>query len=115
LNDFRNPLSSGGNLGEGAMLVLIAKYHVKPGKVPEVLQQLRKIKPLVQANEPGCKLYQVSKSTENDRIVMLYEHYDDDAALKFHRETAHFKEIIEQTVVPMLEKREREFYELVIP
>jgi (4S)-4-hydroxy-5-phosphonooxypentane-2,3-dione isomerase len=97
------------------MLVLIAKYHTKVGKTADVLAELAKMKPLVQANEPGCKCYQVSRSTENDRIVVLYEHYDDDAALEFHRETPHFKTIIENTVVPMLEKREREFYELIIP
>ena len=73
------------------------------------------MRPLVQANEPGCKCYQVSRSTENDRVVILYEQYDDEAALDFHRETPHFKAIIENTVVPMLEKREREFYELIIP
>jgi quinol monooxygenase YgiN len=97
------------------MLVLIAKYHIKPGNTTDVLAELAKMKPLVQANEPGCKGYQVSRSKENDRIVVLYEQYDDDAAVNFHRETPHFKTIIENMVVPMLEKREREFYELIIP
>ena len=69
------------------MLVLIAKYHVKAGKTVDVLAELAKMRPLVQANEPGCKCYQVSRSRENDRIVVLYEQYDDDAALDFHRET----------------------------
>jgi quinol monooxygenase YgiN len=97
------------------MLVLIAKYHIKDGKAPTVLAELAKMRPLVQANEPGCKCYQVSRSTENDRVVILYEQYDDEAAVKFHRETPHFKTIVENTIVPMLEKREREFYELIIP
>ena len=97
------------------MLVLIAKYHVKPGNAPSVLAELKKMKPLVEKNEPGCKFYQVSRSTEHDNIIVLYEHYDDEAALKFHRETPHFKAIIEETIIPKLEKREREFYELIIP
>jgi quinol monooxygenase YgiN len=96
------------------MIVLVAKYHVKPGNVASVLAELEKMKPLVQAHEPGCKLYQVSRSSENENLIMLYEHYVDDAALTAHRATAHFKSIIEETVVPMLEKREREFYRLVI-
>jgi quinol monooxygenase YgiN len=87
---------------------------VRPGNVPSVLAELKKMKPLVQANEPACKLYQVSLSTENDHLVVLYEHYDDEAALKYHRETPHFKAIIEESVIPKLVKREREFYELVI-
>ena len=96
------------------MIVLIAKYHVKPGNVPAVLEQLRKIKPLVEATEPGCKMYQVATSQENENLVVLYEHYVDKDALAAHRETPHFKSIIEGTVIPMLEKREREFYDLQI-
>jgi autoinducer 2-degrading protein len=98
-----------------AMLVLIAKYYVKPGNVASVLTELKKMKPLVDNNEPGCKLYQVSLSSENDDLIVLYEQYDDEAALKYHRETPHFKTIIEETIVPKLLKRERERYELVIP
>jgi (4S)-4-hydroxy-5-phosphonooxypentane-2,3-dione isomerase len=45
---------------------------------------------------------------------MLYEHYVDQAALDAHRATPHFKEIIEGTIIPMLEKRERFFYDLVV-
>ena len=96
------------------MIVLIAKYTTKPGNVPQVLEHLKKMKPLVEADEPGCKFYQVSKSTENDNLILLYEHYVDAAALAAHRETPHFKSIIEGTVIPLLEKRERELYELAI-
>ena len=96
------------------MIVLIAKYTTKPGNVPQVLEHLKKMKPLVEAGEPGCKFYQVSKSTENDSLILLYEHYVDQAALAAHRETPHFKSIIEGTVIPLLEKRERELYELEI-
>ena len=96
------------------MIVLIAKYTTKPGNVPQVLEHLKKMKPLVEAGEPGCKFYQVSKSTENDNLILLYEHYVDAAALAAHRETPHFKSIIEGTVIPLLEKRERELYELAI-
>lgn len=96
------------------MIVLIAKYRTKPGNVPKVLDELQKMKPLVQQSEPGCKFYQVSRSTEDENLIVLYEHYADGAALAAHRETPHFKSIIEGTVIPLLEKRERELYELVI-
>jgi autoinducer 2-degrading protein len=56
----------------------------------------------------------VSRSTESESLLVLYEHYVDEAALKAHRETPHFRSIIEETIIPTLEKREREFYELVI-
>ena len=96
------------------MIVLVAKYTYKPGNRPKVLEQLKKIAPLVAATEPGCKFYQASISTENENLILLYEHYVDQAALAAHRETPHFKEIIEGTVIPMLDNRARELYELAV-
>lgn len=95
-------------------VVLVAKYYVKPGNVDAVLAKLTEMKPLVERDEPGCLFYQVSKATEVDNLVMLYEHYADEAALLAHRETPHFKSIIEGQIIPLLEKRERELYSLEI-
>ena len=96
------------------MIVLIAKYHVKAGHGDEVLAALRRMAPLVQAGEPGCMFYQASRAQDNPDLFLLYEHYKDEAALLAHRETPHFKEIIEGTIVPLLDKRERELYELAV-
>jgi quinol monooxygenase YgiN len=96
------------------MIVLVAKYTCKPGNREKVLEQLKKMSPLVAKTEPGCKLYQASISTENENLILLYEHYQDQAALAAHRETPHFKEIIEGTVIPMLDNRARELYELAV-
>jgi hypothetical protein len=35
-------------------------------------------------------------------------------AIAAHRETPHFKEIIEGRIVPLLESREREFFDAVV-
>jgi autoinducer 2-degrading protein len=96
------------------VIVLVAKYHVQPGQIDAVLGHLNEMKPLVEANEPGCRFYQVSRATESDDLVLLYEHYSDAAALEAHRSTAHFQEIIEGRVLPLLVERERELFELVI-
>jgi len=95
------------------MIVLVAKYHVKPGHGDAVAAALREMAPLVQAGEPGCTLYHANRSTENPDQFLLYEHYADEAALQAHRETPHFKAIIEGKIVPLLDKRERELYEPV--
>ncbi len=96
------------------MIVLVAKYHVKAGNGYAVQEALTRMAPLVAAGEPGCRLYQASRAQDNPDLFLLYEHYTDDAALAAHRETPHFKEIIEGTVVPLLEKREREVYTLAV-
>jgi autoinducer 2-degrading protein len=96
------------------MIVLVAKYHVKPGHGDTVEAALKRMAPLVKAGEPGCTLYHANRSKDNADLFLLYEHYRDDAALAAHRETPHFKEIIVGTIVPLLDKRERELYTLAV-
>jgi (4S)-4-hydroxy-5-phosphonooxypentane-2,3-dione isomerase len=95
------------------MIVLVARYYVQTGKGDLVEAALRRMAPLVQANEPGCRAYQVCRASDNPDYFLLYEQYDDEAALAAHREMPHFKEIIEGTVRPLLERRERDLFTLV--
>jgi quinol monooxygenase YgiN len=96
------------------MIVLAAYYFGKPGTGDEVEANLKKMAPIVAKTEPGCKLYQASRAQDNPDNFLLYEHYEDEAALAAHRETPHFKEIIEGTISPLLEKRERVLYTLAV-
>lgn len=96
------------------MIVLTAKYFVKAGRGDQVEAALRRMAPLVKASEPGCKMYHANRSADNPDIFLLYEHYADQAALDAHRNTPHFKEIIEGAIAPLLDKRERELYQSVI-
>lgn len=94
------------------MIVLVARYAVRDGQGDAVEAALREMAPLVRS-EPGCRQYQVIRSTDHPERFLLVEHYDDEAALAFHRATPHFKAIIEGRVVPLLEQREWELYRLV--
>ena len=96
------------------MIVLLARYFVKDGNVPAVLDSLQRMSGEIQAHEPGCVQYQVSVSTEHPQQVILYECYLDEPSLLGHRNTAHFKSIIEGEIAPMLDKREREILEVKI-
>ncbi len=94
--------------------VLIARYYVKPGNSAAVKEALQKMSVRVKADEPACLVYNTNIDPENENLYCLYEVYRDAAAIAAHRETPHFKEIIEGIIVPLLEKREREIYEQVI-
>lgn len=96
------------------MIVLVARYYGKSGQGNAIEAALKQVAPLVAAHEPGCKLYQASRSQEHPDQFLLYEHYVDEAAFLGHRETPHFQQIIEGTIIPLLEKREREVYTLVV-
>jgi quinol monooxygenase YgiN len=96
------------------MIILLAKYYAKPGKVETVIEKLREMGELVKAQEPSCTLYQISQSQENPNFLLLYERYVDQTAVDAHRATPHFQTYILDTIIPMLEKREVEFFNLVI-
>ena len=96
------------------MIVLIARYTVRPGHVDQVLETLRTMAERVRAEEPGCALYQVCQSREQPNELLLYEQYRDEEAMRVHRATPHFAELVEGKVAPQLDRRTRELYELEV-
>ena len=96
------------------MYVVAADYYAREGQDNEIAAILKKMIPLSRA-EPGCKLYMVNRSKEDPRKFLLYEQYVDEDGYKAHQATEAFKENILGKVVPMLETRIRNFYEVVEP
>ena len=96
------------------MYVVAAQYTVMEGKDKEVIAILKKMIPISRA-EPGCKFYSVNQSPENPRKLLLYEQYVDKSGYEAHMATDAFKENILGKVVPMLESRVRDFFEVVEP
>jgi quinol monooxygenase YgiN len=96
------------------MYVVAAQYTVMEGKDKEVIAILKKMIPISRA-EPGCRLYMVNQSPENPRKLLLYEQYVDKSGYEAHMATDAFKENILGKVVPMLESRVRDFYEVIEP
>jgi quinol monooxygenase YgiN len=96
------------------MFVVSAQYLVKEGKAEEVLAILKKMIPISRA-EPGCALYTVNRAVDDPRKLLLYEQYYDRSGYEAHMATEAFKENILGKVVPMLESRVRDFYEVVEP
>jgi (4S)-4-hydroxy-5-phosphonooxypentane-2,3-dione isomerase len=55
--------------------------------------------------EPGCKRFDIINLNSDPNHVFLYEVYDNEAALKAHRETDHFKKYA-ATTAKMVAKRD---------
>lgn len=55
--------------------------------------------------EPGCRRFDILNLASDPNHFFLYEIYDNEAALKSHRETAHFKKYM-ATTGNMIAKRE---------
>ena len=96
------------------MYVVAAQYYAKEGTADEIAAILKKMIPISRA-EPGCALYTVNRSVDDPRKFLLYEQYHDKAGYEAHMATQPFKENILGKVVPMLETRVRDFYDVVEP
>jgi quinol monooxygenase YgiN len=92
------------------MAVLVARYYVRAGDGDEVEAALKEMAALVREREPDCVLYEVNRSQDDPDEFLLYERYRDTDALAAHRETPHFKAIVEGRILPLLVRRDRSFY-----
>ena len=92
--------------------VVTAKWTAKEGEEDNVLAAIRKLVGPSRA-EPGCRYYQPNRDLENPRVFFFYEIYEDEDAYKAHGESAHFQEFGFGEAIPLLEGRERLFYETI--
>ena len=70
---------------------VIASIKVLDGKQADFEAVFTDLAARVRANEPGNKLYQLCKSKTDPTTYVVMELYDDEAALKAHTQTAHYK------------------------
>lgn len=96
------------------MFAIIVRFQVRPGHVDDVITALNEAAG-PSRNEPGCHVYIANQDRSDPNVIVMYEVYDDEAALEAHRETPHFKEIVAARVVPFLDGRERQEFTVVTP
>ncbi|HUD39534.1 MAG TPA: putative quinol monooxygenase [Streptosporangiaceae bacterium] len=94
------------------MITVVARYRVSEGSEDLVATVLAKHVAATRL-EPGCLRFIAYRSRTSPRQFLLYEQYTDEEALASHRETPHFREYIEGTVVPVLDERVFDFYDEV--
>ena len=90
--------------------VLVARLTAREGEQDRAAELLGR---LVEATrtEPGNVHYIPHRDPEDPRVFLMYEQYRDKAAFEEHGETEHFKTIALGELFPLLESRERNFYE----
>jgi quinol monooxygenase YgiN len=92
-------------------LQVIARYTVSAGKEDEVLALLSTLAAAARS-EPGNRAFTVYRQVDADREVVLLERYASATALDDHRATAHFKDLVLERIVPLLDRREVEIYDV---
>ena len=86
------------------MLVVVARYLVTAGH-EQIVGTLLGENAVASRTEPGCLEFTVFRAIDEPRAFLLFERYTDEAAFQAHRKSPHFKSIIEDQVVPLLDER----------
>jgi len=89
--------------------VLIARWTAGPGNEERVEQILLRLAAATRT-EPGCRAFRPTRSVDDPRLFVIYEEYDDEAALEAHSSSEHFRRYVLEEGVPLLESRERTFF-----
>ena len=92
-------------------LQVIARYTISAGHEDEVMALLPGLIAAVR-EEPGNLAFTAYRQLGEDRKVVLLERYASSAALAAHRETAHFKDLVLGQIVPRLDSRVVELYDV---
>ena len=93
-------------------VVLKATWIANEGAEEVVLDALTKLSPLSR-EEPGCSFYQAYRDPAEPRVFHIFEIYDDEDAVAAHGASPHFQRYALEQAIPVLERRERAFYETI--
>jgi quinol monooxygenase YgiN len=90
--------------------VLVARMTAREGEEERALELIGQLAAASQ-QEPGNIHYIPHRDPENPKVFMIYEQYRDKAAFEQHGQTDHFKSIALEELFPLMEERERLFYD----
>jgi autoinducer 2-degrading protein len=74
------------------MMAILAYLTTKPGKEAEFKEKMTAQAKRCLANEPGCLQFDVVQDPKNTTRFVMLEVYKDDAAIKAHQDSLHFKD-----------------------
>ncbi len=90
--------------------VLVARMTTREGEQDRAAALIGELAAASSA-EPGNLHYITHRDPDNPRVFMLYEQYRDKSAFETHGQTEHFKTLGAGKLFPLMEERERNFYE----
>src|SRR5262245_27515199 len=94
------------------MRAILAYLTTKPGKEAQFQEQMTAQAKRCLANEPGCLQFDVSQDPKNPTRFVMLEVYKDDAAIKAHQDSLHFKDF-RPVVTELVADRKVEVFTIV--
>ena len=97
------------------MFVQLVHIRIKPGMVPRFLDVFRENFEGTRA-EPGNYRFDVLQDPEDDHHFVIYEAFEDEAAVDAHRQPTHYKATVAGLADLMTtQTREKQFFRMVMP
>jgi quinol monooxygenase YgiN len=90
--------------------VLVVRLTARDGEQDRAADLIRRLVEATRA-EPGNVHYIPHRDPEDPRVFLMYEQYRDKAAFEEHGQTEHFQTLAVGEIFPLMENRERNFYE----
>ena len=87
-------------------LVFTVTWEVRDGEVDTAADIVARFAPEAH-KEPGLEFFMVNQSTTNPAHFLFYEVFTNTAAFDAHQRTPHFRSLILEQALPLLDKRER--------
>lgn len=82
-----------------------AKWQIKEGKLDEVLKILKEAFKK-SSEEEGNLFYKIHQNKTDENTLILFEGYENESALEFHKNSEHYQNLVAKQIVPLLENRE---------
>jgi autoinducer 2-degrading protein len=77
------------------MVAIVVTLEVHPDKVDAIKEALAD-NAAASITEPGCQKWEYSQHVDDPKKFAIYEIYDDENAIKLHKESDHFKRWVER-------------------
>ncbi len=94
------------------MRAILAYLTTKPGKEAQFQEQMTAQAKRCLANEPGCLQFDVVQDPKEPTRFVMLEVYSDDAAIKAHQDSQHFKDF-RPVVGDLIADRKVEIFNMV--
>jgi quinol monooxygenase YgiN len=90
--------------------VLVVRMKAKEGSEQKAVSVARELTEASRA-EAGCQAYIACVDAEDPGTILIFEEYADKAAFEEHGASEHFQRLALGELFPLMESRERNFYE----
>lgn len=89
----------------GPLYINVVELDIVPAEFDKFMEAIKENGAAAVKKEPGCREFNITVSEKDPHHVLLFEVYDNAAALEAHRATDHFKKY-QTTVANMVAKRD---------